>query len=61
MKESQQKEQQEKPLQTRMTIADCLSDLTNNQLLTPVDKLYAMANKNPDIELLIKEFNLQII
>jgi hypothetical protein len=31
------------------------------ELLTPVDKLYVMANKNPDIELLIKEFNLQII
>lgn len=30
-------------------------------LLTPQDKFYLMAEKNPDIELLIKEFNLQLI
>ena len=66
MKENSKQEQQENQAQHTSTskIMETTRfhfDLTDNQLLTPADKLHVMANKNPDIELLIKEFNLQII
>lgn len=47
-------------LQTKKQVTSP-SDLTKNQLLTPADKVYLMSEKNPDLELLVKEFNLQFV
>ena len=68
MKESQKNSQQESQVeqkmtssQMQMTTRDCLFNLTDKQPFTPQDKFYIMSEKNHDLELLVKEFNLQFV